>query len=155
MSIYSQTPFVKIANNLFLRDHVIISYTTEVADLEGDKIVSRGHYSRTTTKHLDKASIALGKSVVMKNAKTPFFKYEEGVRIANPTGLLKDKTSSLVLKFIKKGFGLNEAFFLTIQEKGINEADRDRIEKFLDGKDMGEDDKKFAIARKKAAELIL
>jgi hypothetical protein len=155
MNIYSQIPFVKIANNLFLRDSVIISYTTEVADLVGDKIVSRGKYIRTTSKHLSEAAEALGKSLVLTDAKIPFFQYHSGVKLVKPSGLLKDKTSSMVLRRMKEGFSLHESLFLSLLEKKIFGEDRERIERFLDDMGMSEDDKKFAIARKKAAELIL
>jgi hypothetical protein len=44
----------KIASNLKLDGNNVISYTTHVATIEGDKLIVLGYWSQTTTKHINK-----------------------------------------------------------------------------------------------------
>jgi hypothetical protein len=44
----------QIASNLKLDGNKVISYTTHVATIEGDKLFELGKWSQTTTKHVNK-----------------------------------------------------------------------------------------------------
>ena len=44
----------QIASNLKLDGNKVISYTTHVATIEGDKLIVLGYWSQTTSKHINK-----------------------------------------------------------------------------------------------------
>jgi hypothetical protein len=153
MNIYSKIPFVKLGENLFLRENVIISYTTEVGDIVDGFIHTKGKYSRTTTKHISTASARLGKGVVWNQSKTPFFQYEEGVRIGRPANLLKPATGLKIMDHMKEGWTFIESAVLLLTDK-INGEDRMILSQYIDSLNLSQTFQEDIKNRRRAAELI-
>jgi hypothetical protein len=52
--------FNRYLDNLKLVDNRVISYTTHVATIDGDKLRVLGYWSKTTTKHINYVAAELG-----------------------------------------------------------------------------------------------
>jgi hypothetical protein len=153
MNIYSKIPFVKLGENLFLRENVIVSYTSEVGEIIDGFIHTKGKYSRTTTKHISTASGLLGKGVIWKDAKIPFFQYQEGVRIGRPANLLKPATGKKMIQFMKEGWSFAESSLIVLDGK-VGGEDRLILSRYIDGLNLPESALADIKNRRRAAELI-
>jgi hypothetical protein len=153
MNIYSKIPFVKLCENLFLRENVIVSYTSEVGEIIDGFIHTKGKYSRTTTKHISTASDLLGKGVIWKDAKIPFFQYQEGVRIGRPANLLKPATGKKMIQFMKEGWSFAESALIVLDGK-VGGEDRLILSRYIDGLNLPESALADIKNRRRAAELI-
>jgi hypothetical protein len=153
MNIYSKIPFVKLGENLFLRENVIVSYTSEVGEIIDGFLHTKGKYSRTTTKHISTASDLLSKGVIWKDAKIPFFQYQEGVRIGRPANLLKPATGKKMIQFMKEGWTFIESAVLLLTDK-INGEDRMILSQYIDSLNLSQTFQEDIKNRRRAAELI-
>lgn len=122
-------PTLKIKENLYLEDmKFVISYETVVAEIDGNKIVEYGRFSRTTTKHISFLANKLGYGVISSKQKNHnFYKHEMGVKCTYDS--LTQKTSNLILDKIKE----KGDFLLAVLsvENDIPKKDRPAIEKYL------------------------
>lgn len=136
-------PTLKIKENLYLQDmKFIISYETVVAEIDGNKIVEYGRFSRTTSKHISHVSSLLGFGVISSNQKNRnFYKHDMGVKCVHDS--LSQKTSNLILDMVKE----KGDFLIAILsiENEIPKKDRPAIEKYI-GK-LNASEKTIAIVR--------
>lgn len=86
----------------------VFSYSTEVAHIKDEKIIAKGKYSRTTSKHLHLIAHLLGFPVTLlsnKNRMGYYDWYEYGVNISHPQSF-SSGTSLQILKSIGKNGSL-------------------------------------------------
>lgn len=50
----------RYTQNLHIEGNKVISYTTHVATIEGDKLLIHGYWSRTTSKHINEVARVYG-----------------------------------------------------------------------------------------------
>ena len=155
MNPYSKIPFVALSQNLYLRENVIVSYSTEVADILSGFIHTRGRYSRTTTKHISLASGLLNLGVTWTQSKSAFYQYNIGVRLPKPNNLLKPSSSRKMVEFLKQGWTFPEACVLLMDEKRVSWDDRTIVSRYLDSMEYGEEHIQAIRSKKRTLELIL
>jgi len=63
--------FSRYQKNLKVEGNRVISYTTKVARIEGQYLIELGHWSQTTTKHVNYAAKELGLTVVRHDQELP------------------------------------------------------------------------------------
>jgi hypothetical protein len=120
----------KIKDSLFIIGDKVISYETHVATIEGNKLIEKGKYSRTTSKHIHLVSELLGLEIVhsKKKMKGSFFKFELGVVKLNETGnAISPKSSKIILNMLREGF----SYELTVaaSKNKISKKDWNLLEK--------------------------
>ena len=120
----------KIKDSLFIIGDKVISYETHVATIEGNKLIEKGKYSRTTSKHIRLVSELLGLEIVhsKKKMKGSFFKFELGVVKLNETGnAISPKSSKIILNMLREGF----SYELTVaaSKNKISKKDWNLLEK--------------------------
>lgn len=130
---------IKISTNFYLKGNQIWSYLTHVGNLEGDKIISFGKFSRTTTKQVYALARTLDLPIETQHKTTYFNKFEMGCgdfKNCYPYAL-SDRASSEVVKAMK---GKKSIFLalLSIDPKSLKKKDQDEIIHYLSsqGKDI-------------------
>lgn len=120
----------KIKDSLFIIGNKVISYETHVATIEGNKLIEKGKYSKTTTKHIYFVSELLGLELVSssKKMKGSFFKFDIGAVMLNGTeNAISPKTSIKILNRLKEGYSYDLAI-MTLKNQ-IPKKDWELIEK--------------------------
>ena len=103
-------PTLQIAQNLFLMGNKVISYETHVATVEfypeslGRRpvLTTKGKYSRTTSKHIQRVRQLLDASFVDQTQKQAFYQFEFGALCKIP-GSISPSGSSLIMERMKLG----------------------------------------------------
>jgi hypothetical protein len=127
--------FIRIQRNLYLRDSVLISYQTEVADIVGTELRARGVYSQTTNKHLHEACRVLGLKFV-KSTKLGSFGWKDlGSKEAKPGRLLSEESGHKVMSLMREGMDLHQSLYWLLQE-GAKLRDLELAESALQGVDI-------------------
>jgi len=121
----------KIKDSLFIVGNKIISYETHVATIKGNKIIERGRFSRTTSKHINFVSKLISLEVVYSKVdmKESFSKYDLGTfsnRMFDNT--ISIKSSRIILEHLFTKNIPYEIVVASLQNK-INKKDWEKIEK--------------------------
>lgn len=120
-----QNLHIDLANNL------VISYQTIVADIKEDRLVYRGKFSRTTSKHVSLVSSLLGLRLEGKSNKAiPFNWLEFGAKIEMDNSL-SPKNSEKFLELLKELDDEEMALVGTYLEVGTRSPQKSLIAKEL------------------------
>ncbi len=125
-------PVIYVAENLFLRDDVILSYDTEVAHIEDGAIHEHGRYSRTTTRQISKIASFLKIYKVIHSSEvkmTQWNRYDYGVRCKHDF-TLSTRASAIALTAMSEGKTYLTALCLVLESK-IQDRDRQIITNYL------------------------
>ena len=103
-------PALQIAQNLFLVGNKVISYETHVATLQfyptelsrRPVLMTKGKYSRTTTKHIHRVRQLLDASLVDQAERQAFYQFEFGAQCKIP-GSISPAGSSQIMEQMKLG----------------------------------------------------
>jgi hypothetical protein len=103
-------PALQIAQNLFLIGNKVISYETHVATLQfyakelsrRPVLMTKGKYSRTTTKHIHRVRQLLDASLVDQTERQAFYQFEFGAQCKIP-GSISPAGSSQIMEQMKLG----------------------------------------------------
>jgi hypothetical protein len=103
-------PALQIAQNLFLVGNKVISYETHVATLQfyptelsrRPVLMTKGKYSRTTTKHIHRVRQLLDASLVDQAERQAFYQFEFGAQCKIP-GSISPAGSSQIMEQLKLG----------------------------------------------------
>jgi len=103
-------PALQIAQNLFLVGNKVISYETHVATLQfyptelsrRPVLMTKGKYSRTTTKHIHRVRQLLDASLVDQSERQAFYQFEFGAQCKIP-GSISPAGSSQIMEQLKLG----------------------------------------------------
>jgi len=93
----------RIKSNLHLKGNKIISYTTHVATIKGDKIYELGKFTRTTSKQIQFLAKLLELEIVPNKNKQVFFQYDYGTQ-CHFKGALKFKLLKTINQYKKQGY---------------------------------------------------
>lgn len=96
----------KIKDSLYIKGKKVISYETHVATIEGNKIIEKGKYSRTTSKHITFIADHLNLEIIRSNKdmRSTFYKFDIGcVDIKKENNAIDPKLSIEILKMLRKG----------------------------------------------------
>jgi hypothetical protein len=83
----------------------------------GGILYANGTYSRSTGRHLNKAALALGVTLVRTNIQSDFDRFELGVKLEFDLAL-SDKGSNLILGLVKEGHELTPACAIAWEKLG-------------------------------------
>jgi hypothetical protein len=103
-------PTLQIAQNLFLMGDKVISYETHVATVEfyptslnrRPVLTTKGKYSRTTSKHIQRVRQMLDASLVDLAVKQSFYQFEFGAQCKIP-GSISPAGSSQIIEHLRQG----------------------------------------------------
>ena len=103
-------PALQIAQNLFLVGNKVISYETHVATVQfyakelsrRPVLMTKGKYSRTTTKHIHRVRQLLDASLVDQAERQAFYQFEFGAQCKIP-GSISPAGSSQIMEQMKLG----------------------------------------------------
>jgi hypothetical protein len=110
-----------------LEKNMVISYRTVVADIKGDRLVSRGKFSRTTSKHISHACWLLGLQLTHNTNRVVTFgwlDYGVNVKVNNS---LSPKNSEKFLELLKEFGDKSMALVGTYLEVGAKSSQKPLI----------------------------
>jgi len=119
----------QISPNLRIEGDKVISYSTVVARIRGNKLLVNGKYSRTTSKHICSVRHIMNLQIEnVSEGKKDFYKYEFGANCANPNALSPDVSTRILHSVHRGGKSLMEAL---AELESIRKSDWEKIKRHL------------------------